>query len=439
MRVLPAQERSSLEIPHEYLFDDRGELKFIPDATDRSLVRVTQGRDHMVLQIGGVIGRLPVTESLALDISPKFSISNLARLLALSDQSLDRRVGVDRLYDFTEWTGYLPELLLRSFATELRAIRQEGSHRNYQRVSREDIPKPKLNFRRSEQQFWGRGIPTRAVVEGFDFTIDNPTNRILKAALRRAIPLASGQGSLAKELTVFAETIRTYGLVSDAPRSTIERSFADALAELPRFKPHHSRAIWIARELINRSSEVLDFADRRLSLPSYLINLDRVFESYIRNVLRSQLNALGAQILVQDGNLKGFTKPLLNDSDRFVVMPDILIFADDQVAPRLVADVKYKTRPKEEDRYQIITHSLSYHCRKAMLIYPKRRGGPSGLIRLGEIGPPSFPIELFEYHFELDGVLENNENQLAHAATRLLGNDLAAPPLMLADGQQIAN
>ena len=228
-------------------------------------------------------------------------------------------------------------------------------------------------------------------------------------------------------MTVFAETIRTYGLVSDAPRNTIERSFADALAELPRFKPHHSRAIWIARELINRSSEVLDFADRRLSLPSYLINLDRVFESYIRNVLRSQLNAHAAHIIVRDGNLKGFTKPLLNDSEKFVVMPDILIFADNQVAPRLVADVKYKTRPKEEDRYQIITHSLSYHCRRAMLIYPKRRYGPSGLIRLGEIGPPSFPIELYEYHFELDGMLEDSETQLVRAATRLLDNDLAQP------------
>lgn len=434
MRVLPAQERSSLEIPHKYLFDEKGELKFIPGATDRSLVRVTQGREHMVLQIGGVIGRLPVTESLALDISPKFSISNLARLLALSDQSLDRRVGVDRLYDFTEWTGYLPELLLRSFAMELRAIRQEGSHRNYQRVVREDIPKPKLNFRRSEQKFWGRGIPTRAVVEGFDFTIDNPTNRILKAALRFAIPLARGHRSLAHELTVFAETIRSYGLVSDAPRGSVQHSFADALADLPGFKPHHRRAIWIARELIERSSEILDFADRRLSLPSYLIKLDRVFESYIRNVLRSHLSALGASAVVQDGNLKGFTKALLNDSERFVVMPDILVFSNKQIEPRLVADVKYKTQPKEEDRYQIITHSLSYHCRKAMLIYPARRGGPSGLIRLGEIGPPSFPIALFEYHFGLDGVLEDNESQLARDVNQLLGNDLAAQPLIIADG-----
>lgn len=418
MRVLPAQERSSLEIPHEYLFDDQGELKFRPDATDRSLVRVTQGRERMVLQIGGVIGRLPITERLALDISPKFSISNLARLLAFSDQSLDRQVGVDRLYDFTEWTGYLPELLLRSFASELRAMMQEGSHRNYQRVAREDIPKPKLNFRRSEQQFWGRGIPTRAVVEGFDFTLDNPANRIIKAGLRRAIPLANGHASLAKELTVFAETIRSYGLVSDAPRSSSARSFAVAVAELPRFKTHHGKALWIARELINRSSEVLNFADRRLSLPSYLINLDRVFESYIRNVLRNRLDASSAT--VKDGNLKGFTKDLLNDNDKFVVMPDILIFAKGTTEPKLIADVKYKIRPKEEDRYQIITHSLSYRCRLAMLIYPKRRGGPSGLVRLGEIGPKSFTIQLFEYHFELDGALEVTEDQLIEDAISLL-------------------
>ena len=421
VRIIDAQERSSLEIPHEYLFDSRGELRFIPDATDRSLVRVSQGREHMVLQIGGVIGRLPITENLALDISPKFTISNLARLLALSDQSLNHRVGAERLYDFTEWTGFLPELLLRSFASELRAIQLEGSLRNYQRSTREDIPRPKLNFRRSEQQFWARGIVTRAVVEGFEFTLDNPTNRILKAALRHAIPLAADQESLVNELTIFADMIRSYGLVSNAPRSDIEQSFASALAEVPRFKPHHRRALWIARELINRSSEILAFANRRLSLPSYLINLDRVFESYIRNVLRSQLNELGSAYEVQDGNQKGFTKPLLNDSDRYVVMPDILVYEGRDRTPKMVADVKYKTRPKETDRYQIITHALSYHCRRAMLIYPKREGGPVGLVRLGEIGPPSFPIEVFEYHYELDGILADNEVELARNTKYLLG------------------
>jgi len=48
MRIIQAQERSSLEIPHEFLFDERGDLKFVADASDRSLVRVSQGRDHMV-------------------------------------------------------------------------------------------------------------------------------------------------------------------------------------------------------------------------------------------------------------------------------------------------------------------------------------------------------------------------------------------------------
>lgn len=424
MRVLPAKERSSIEIPHDQLFDQNGELKFVSDSNDRSLVRVSQGREHMVLQIGGVIGRLPITESLALDISPKFPISNLARLLALSDQSLDRKVGVERLYDFTEWSGFLPELLLRSFATELSAMKMEGTHRDYRRATREDIPRPKLNFRRSEQKFWGRGIATRAIVEGFEFTLDNPTNRIIKAALRRAIPLATGEGTMRTELSVFAEAMQAYGFVSDVPRSNVDRLFASAITELPGFKPHHRNALWIARELINRSSEVLEFADKRLSLPSYLINLDRVFESYLRNVLRVKLGAIEPSPEVQDGNLKGFTKPLLNDSDRFVVMPDILVFGANGERPELVADVKYKTKPKEEDRYQIITHSLSHQCRRAMLIYPKRKGGPTGLVRLGEIGPAAFPIDLFEYHFDLNADLEAEEDDFAKSLASKVHKDL---------------
>lgn len=422
MKVVPAKERSSIEIPHKDLFDDRGGLRFIAEATDRSLVRISQGRENLVLQIGGVIGRLPITQHLALDISPKFSISNLARLLALSDQSLDRRAGVERLYDFTEWTGFLPELLLRSFATELRAIKMEGTHRNYQRVIREDLPRPKINFRRSEQKFWGRGIPTRAVVERFDFTLDNPSNRILKAALLHAISLAKSEERLASEVAIFADAIRSYNLVASETRSRVEPWFDFALAEIPAFKPHHRNALLIARELIRRSSEVLEFADRRLSLPSYLINLDRVFESYIRNVLKSQISLLEENIEIQDGNAKNFMKPLLNDSDRFLVMPDIIVSAGNSDSPSLVADVKYKSKPKEEDRYQIITHSLSHFCQRAMLIYPARHGGPSGLIRLGEIGPKSFPIELFEYHFELNGDLSSGEVGFAKSMLTLINS-----------------
>jgi 5-methylcytosine-specific restriction enzyme subunit McrC len=420
-RVIAAKERSAINIPHADLFGEDGNLRLLTDALDRSLVQITQGLDQLQLRIGGVIGRLPITNQLALDISPKFPISNLAHLLAESDQSLDRRVSADRLYDFTSWNGYLPELLLRSFALELKAIEAEGTHRSYHRVTRTDIPRPKLNFRRSEQQFWARGIPTRAIIDVFDFSNDNPVNRVLKAALKCALSLSFGQQSLAKEARLFAHMLRNFDRVGDLAVDIINDECERAIRELPGFKPGHAKAVVISREIIKRASPVLEFADRRMSLPSFLINLDNVFESYIRNILRKVAKRSFPTTRIGDGNHKDFSKPLLNDNNRFMIMPDILIFDVIEDIPRVVSDVKYKTKPIEEDRYQIISHSLSYQARSALLVYPKRRDGPSGMVRLGGVGPPGHTIDLYEYHFDLGADLGQEEGQFAAFAFGLAG------------------
>jgi len=420
-RVIAAKERSAINIPHADLFGEEGNLRLLADALDRSLVQITQGLDQLQLRIGGVIGRLPITNQLALDISPKFPISNLAHLLAESDQSLDRRVSTDRLYDFTSWNGYLPELLLRSFALELKSIEAEGTHRSYHRVTRTDIPRPKLNFRRSEQQFWARGIPTRAVIEVFDFSNDNPVNRVLKAALKCALSLSFGHQSLAKEARLFAQMLRNLDRVSHLPVDVVNDECERALRELPGFKPGHAKAVVIARELIKRASPVLEFADRRMSLPSFLINLDNVFESYIRNILRKSAKKSFHNSRIGDGNHKEFSKYLLNDNAKFTIMPDILFYNAIEDLPRVVADVKYKTKPMEEDRYQIITHSLSYQSHNALLVYPKRRDGPTGRVRLGEVGPPGHTIDLYEYHFDLSADLGQEEEQFIEFAFGLAG------------------
>lgn len=416
-RIIPAQERSAINIAHSEILASGGTLKLVDDAMDRSLVQISQGLGQLQLRIGGVIGRLPLTETLALDISPKFPISNLARLLDMSDQSLDRRVSADRLYDFSAWNGCLPELLLRSFALQLKLARSEGIHRVYQRQSRADIPRPKLDFRRSEQQFWARGIPTKAIIETFDFAKDNEVNRMLKAALLYAIPLATKEPSLAAEVQQFAELLRSSANVGRVAIDRIDDECKAAIQQLPRFKMGHAKAVLIARELIKRASPDLEFADRRMALPSFLINLDKVFESYVRNTLRSAALRSNSPLRVEDGNSASFSKALLNDNPKFRIMPDILILEGQGASPKLIGDVKYKTKPTEEDRYQVIAHALSYRTRRAVLIYPARTGGPRGSVRLGEVGPAEFPIQLYEYHFDLGNDLETEE--LAMAASVL--------------------
>lgn len=419
--VIATRERGTVVVSPSDLFSKNGNLRFLPDALDRSRIQINQGGNGIHLKIGGIIGRLPVTENLVLDISPKFPIGNLARLLSRSDQVLNRRVGADRLYDFTSWTGYLPELLLRSFAIQLRNVQTEGVHRNYIRNCRDDVPRPKIDFRKSEQAFWARGIPTRAKIEAFDFSTNNAVNRILKAALLVGLSLTDGEATLNNERQIFAENLKSYARISAAAADNIEYIYEDAVATLPHFKIGHHKALEVARELIRRSSPLLEFADRRVRLPSFIINLDTVFESYIRNCLRNDLQTLHPGSQVNDGNEAGYSKSLLNDNQKFTIKPDLIFRRSTDEPPFLIGDLKYKTKPTEDDRYQILTHTLSYQCKKAILIYPKRSGRAGGLIRIGQIGPTEFPIELFEYHFDLSSDLEKEEQSIAVAIGALAG------------------
>ena len=380
--VIATRERGTVVVSPSDLFSKNGNLRFLPDALDRSRIQINQGGNGIHLKIGGIIGRLPVTENLVLDISPKFPIGNLARLLSRSDQVLNRRVGADRLYDFTSWTGYLPELLLRSFAIQL---------------------------------------PTRAKIEAFDFSTNNAVNRILKAALLVGLSLTDGEATLNNERQIFAENLKSYARISAAAADNIEYIYEDAVATLPHFKIGHHKALEVARELIRRSSPLLEFADRRVRLPSFIINLDTVFESYIRNCLRNDLQTLHPGSQVNDGNEAGYSKSLLNDNQKFTIKPDLIFRRSTDEPPFLIGDLKYKTKPTEDDRYQILTHTLSYQCKKAILIYPKRSGRAGGLIRIGQIGPTEFPIELFEYHFDLSSDLEKEEQSIAVAIGALAG------------------
>ena len=117
-----------------------------------------------------------------------------------------------------------------------------------------------------------------------------------------------------------------------------------------------------ARELIRRSSPLLEFADRRVRLPSFIINLDAVF---IRNCLKSDLQGQTPGSQANDGNDAAHSKSLLNDNQKFTIKPDLILRRSADKPPFLIGDLKYKTKPNEDDRYQTLTHILSYQCNKA--------------------------------------------------------------------------
>lgn len=404
-------ERDSVFITHEELGGFDPQALFNKISEDRFL-EIRHSLAGINLKIGGVVGRLPLTPSLALDVFPKFPVGNLVRIVALSDISL-RANNVEKFYDVVDSDGYLPELILRAFAKYLLQLSHEGSHRDYKIISRIGIPRPRIDFAKSVQKLWSKGNYSKAVVSVFDFTLDNPFNQIIKTACLSAYSLARSEPRLKKECEVFAETLRRLKYIEKFPSHRNALEAHKYLTRVPRFKQAHHKAANIGLEIIRRSAVLYEPTDSGLQMPSYLILLDEVFESYIRNILREA--CLGLAIKVKDGNSKSGQKNLFDDNSSFKVKPDFILSSNS--IPLLVGDVKYKKKPLEEDRYQIISHALSYQSKKAVLVYPAPAEGKKGLVRLGKIGDA---IEVYEYYFDLAAQSHTEESNFTRALLELI-------------------
>ena len=164
MRIIEAKERSSVEIPLSELLHDGGDLRIRPDLIGKGLVELRQSQKNLSLRINGVVGFVPITDSLALDISPKFPIKNLNRMIYESEVHLRNPFDLDRPYEKQITGDYLPAPLVRSFATSLNRLVLDGIFRTYVREVVEGHPKPRINFMRSYQKFWCRLQPTNEVV-----------------------------------------------------------------------------------------------------------------------------------------------------------------------------------------------------------------------------------------------------------------------------------
>lgn len=411
MKIIAAKERGSVDIPLSELMHHGGELKIRPDLISRGLVELRQSSNKLQLKVNGVVGRIPVTSGLALDVQPKFSISNLNRIVYASDTKIENPFFISRPYSRTKLQSYLPVPLIKSFTVSLQRAVMEGLHREYSRSVKEAAPRPKLNFIKSDQRFWSKMIPTKAVVESFDFTSDNVANQTLKLAAYKALSLSKTITLLKGCVPQLAGALRQLERVKLRNASEIFAELGRVRGAVPSFRTDYSHALTYAIEILRHTDVSLNVASDGLSLESYIVSLDDAYERYLRHILRTLQHPTYGTVTCVDGNVAKHQKRLFRDNKNYKVKPDLIFRSSGGTL--LIADAKYKSEAKEDDRYQIIAHALAHSVSKAILIYPRRNSqSQHGLIRLGATGPAANEVEIFEYYFDLDADLDVEEGQL---------------------------
>ena len=404
--VYKARERERTTIPLADVLID-GRFDILPDVQAKDYFNVRFQSNELVITAGKYVGLIPINDRIVIDVEPKMPIANMLAILAAVEGDVVQLAVLQREYGLAEATPAIMEALAGVFVESLHRVEVEGILKQYRSFS---IAGPSIKgsvrFGTSLQSFWSRGVGHAAVSEYFDLTSDLADNRLLRFASQLLLLHHINTGQLrrsVKALAHFDELFARAGIESKPPD--------DSEINLKESVPSYKRAIGLARMVVKRQGIELRDTVGGVSLPSFLVDMETLFEQYTRHALLRWFT--GVRVL--DGNADG--KKLLFDSgDPRPANPDVVFRATNGDCV-MVVDAKYKSRESREDINQVLTYAMSYRTKLVALILPAAMPADSGMSELGRVDG----VVLCRYRFDLAASnLDAEERRCAVAFQQLI-------------------
>jgi 5-methylcytosine-specific restriction enzyme subunit McrC len=293
------------------------------------------------------------TGGVEMRVSPKTDIERVLFLLGYSTGYGGWKEG---LIGLGEAPGVTP-VMARLFAGAVTDALKAGPHCGYQ-VVEDELATVRGRIRMSQHmRNPGRSIPVP--VSFNERTIDIPENRILLAAIRRAVRLPDVPATIQRRL-------RRAGAQLTGVRAL------DVRAALPtwhatRLNAHYHDALALAVTLLSGSS--VEHFVGAVRVEGFVMNMQNVFEHFVRKALAQALEPYGGRVRGPDPR---HHRSLHLDEDKVYAMkPDVLWF-DDRGSPAAVADAKYKElssgRLPSADIYQMLAYCARLGLQRGHLI-----------------------------------------------------------------------
>jgi 5-methylcytosine-specific restriction enzyme subunit McrC len=306
------------------------------------------------------VGRLSLPGGGMLVIRPKVGVANLFYMLSAE-------AGLARFEQPPADLAPDPEIfsfVLALLVKQIERLLRQGLIQGY--VPREeDLRVIRGRIVLSEQLRKHGDLKDRHVCAYAAFTPDIPENRVIAATLRYlpALLEPAGESTLAR---------RTRALLAHfADISVVSR--AEALRLLPRITIHRLNAGYApVLSLCRLALHHLTLAEQAGAHPfaSFLVDMPRLFESFITARLRTGLTAHGLHVVAQ-------RRDYLDEARRVGIRPDVLVYPAGGAAPLLVLDAKYRRLAAggesdlSRDLYQVSAYLDRYQLRRGVLVYPQ--------------------------------------------------------------------
>lgn len=388
---------------------------------------------QLVLTTRGFVGQIPINPRAVVDVSPRVPIANLEHLLQVAGgHAIVLREHLRQYTEHAIANASFADLLAAAFASAADEILIFGLYREYERRSGQtSFPRGRV-LMRGTARLASRGNTRHVEAAWFEPTLSNAPNRALLAATDHCLTRYAARKQLsAMQHRVVRGLQRVEQALSTVDDGRAGDWLTSPLVEEPQRMPTHRQyyepALRLAAAIVrNRGLQLR--SEGGLPLPSIVLNLEEVFEKYVRNILVR--HAALMNLTVANGALlppMGAQRPLFDGRPEPTAEPDIVV-ADSRRrdSPPIVVEVKYKPvehLPAREDLNQTITYATVYGASAAVLLHPRALDGRKGLATLGATGK----VLVYTYAFDLAAAdLEVEEKTFAEALARLLNT--GGPP-----------
>jgi hypothetical protein len=321
-----------------------------------------------MLRAGSAIGRLQAG-SIVLEIIPKLPMLSIGKCLGMAQCSNTNLLKINNgilLKDYISENEKYSSLdfLSFSFLDSLLTIKKNGLARKFEEIFG---PATKLRGTISFQETITAGKCLHEPITGeIEPTYDILPNQILKYALN--ICLSKAQ---AREIRDLANTISDFfagvKLLDD---SSMKMDLLSYNFGLPR--PDYERALSYAKAIIE--GRYISEGDQEELIPSFTLDLDKVFESYCSYHFDKLISKTSSDTLLQHP-FPHDMRPLVTEKK---IYPDIVL-RNRKNKKSVILDVKNKYSSlrddgcftiSNEDIYQVSYYAKTLGSRYCILVYP---------------------------------------------------------------------
>ena len=409
MRIIELHEREARVFPRDALVGPQGQSLVLPETRDLFAVELRDVASGVELRARGLVGYLPLTSSITLNIRPKFPVGNLWEMLEIADETYDRVLRILRAYESNN--GSAPHhMLARAFCHYLRGILDGAVARGYYREEHKGHYRPKVNFAATMNKYLSRGDDVRVVADTFAFSANLYVNRILKAGCLAFLGVIPRSDQWRVERILLLDALNALHLVDSEKMGAGDQNIAWSLPVWVR--DGYYGALTVCAILMGHTKVGFAYEAQGCKLPSFLFSLDGVFECFVRNSLREAFSDHGVYVL--DGNVSRHQRPLFRDRNGYPVKPDLIFEAGHKIVG--LGEIKYKPKLDECDRYQLISHALSLDAPIGVWISPIADGDG----RLEYVGTMANGCEFYHYLLNISGVLKDACATMAKEVKALL-------------------